>query len=454
MGTTDRTSSTHPHDRTGGAGIPSVVIAAANCSLRMGGEASLPFHYFRLLWERGAEIHLVAHERNRGELEMAFPGARDRLHFIRDDLLQKALCALGQWLPHRLDRASLGLLAHMYVQARQRRLIRGLVREKGISVVHQPYPVSPAEPSMIFGIGVPVVIGPMNGGMDYPPGFRGREIQIERAAVRIGRRLRHWINWLIPGKRLARILVIANPRTRQMLPHGLRGEVLELVENGIDLSMWQRPEQRSEPTDDSVRFVYLGRLVDWKGVDLLLEAWSAIHGSISASLQIIGDGPMRGHLEALRDRLGLADSVEFTGMLVQSECVERLAEADALILPSLLECGGAVVLEAMAMELPVIATHWGGPADYLDEACGLLIPPESRESFVAALAAAIRQLHGSRELRLRLGSAARRKAACEFSWDAKIDRIIEIYRRAVVPPGEWGSGNERSEPVLGAPYLA
>jgi glycosyltransferase involved in cell wall biosynthesis len=234
----------------------------------------------------------------------------------------------------------------------------------------------------------------------------------------------------------------------------LRGEVLEMVENGIDLSMWQRPEQRSEPTDDSVRFVYLGRLVDWKGVDLLLESWSAIHRSISARLQIIGDGPMRGHLDALRDRLGLTDSVEFTGMLAQSECVERLAQADALILPSLLECGGAVVLEAMAMGLPVIATHWGGPADYLDETCGLLIPPESRESFVVALAAAIRQLHGSRELRLRLGSSGRWKATCEFSWDAKIDRIIEIYRRAVVPPGEWGSGDERSEPVLGTPYWA
>ena len=105
------------------------------------------------------------------------------------------------------------------------------------------------------------------------------------------------------------------------------------------------------------------------------------------------------------------------------------------------------------MGLPVIATDWGGPADYLDESCGILVPPVSPESFVAALAASIRQLHGSKELRRRLGDAARRKVAREFSWDAKIDRIIEIYRRALVPPGERGSREERSDLVSGAPNL-
>jgi len=445
--TTDRTSSTHPRGQIESAGIPSVLIVADNCSLRFGGEASLPYHYFRLLWKRGAEVHLVTHERCRRELESAFPGARDRLHFIRDNLLHKAMYAVGRRLPHRLDRASSGLLSRIDVQVRQRWLIRRLVREKGIRIVHQPCPVTPAEPSMILGVGAPVVIGPMNGGMDFPEGFRERESRIARTAVWVGRRLRHLINWLIPGKLHARILMVANPRTRQMLPRGLRGEVLELVENGVDLSVWQTPERRSEPRDGLVRFVYLGRLVDWKGVDLLLEAWSAIHGLISANLQIIGDGPMRGQLEALSKRLGLTDSVRFTGMLAQSECAKRLAEADALILPSLMECGGSAVLEAMAMGLPVIATRWGGPADYLDDTCGLLISPESHASFVAALAAAIRQLHGSRDLRQQLGNAARRKVIAKYSWDAKIDRIIEVYRKAVVRSGGHGSWDEQPEPA-------
>ena len=320
MRLSDRVEGMHPRSQAGGANIPGVLIVADNCSLRMGGQASLPFHYFRLLRERGAEVHLVAHERNRNELEMSLPGDRDWMHFVRDSLLQKTLYVLGKRLPNRLNRATFGFLAYMEVQVRQRHLIGRLVREKEIGVIHQPVPVSPAEPSLIFGIGVPVVIGPLNGGMDYPPGFRERESRSERVAVWIGRQLRHWANRFIPGKLHARILLVSNPRTRQMLPQGLRGEVSELVENGVDLSLWRRPDGRSGPADESVRFVYVGRLVDWKGVDLLLEAWAAVHRSLSVRLQIIGDGPLRGHLESLCDRLGLTDSVEFTGLLTQSGC--------------------------------------------------------------------------------------------------------------------------------------
>ncbi len=83
---------------------------------------------------------------------------------------------------------------------------------------------------------------------------------------------------------------------------------------------------------------------------------------------------------------------------------------DALVLPSLYECGGAVVLEAMAMGLPVVATKWGGPADYLDESTGILIEPTGRESFINELAEAMIRLAQSPELRAQLGQAARTRA--------------------------------------------
>ena len=64
--------------------------------------------------------------------------------------------------------------------------------------------------------------------------------------------------------------------------------------------------------------------------------------------------------------LGLETTVKFSGFLSQPDCARRLQAADVFVLPSLFECGGAVVLEAMAVGLPVIATAWGGPLDYLD----------------------------------------------------------------------------------------
>ncbi len=70
-----------------------------------------------------------------------------------------------------------------------------------------------------------------------------------------------------------------------------------------------------------------------------------------------------------------AGTIQFAGWLSQSDCKVRLNAADCLVLPSLFECGGAVVLEAMALGKPVIATAWGGPLDYLDADCGILVQP-------------------------------------------------------------------------------
>ncbi len=106
---------------------------------------------------------------------------------------------------------------------------------------------------------------------------------------------------------------------------------------------------------------------------------------------------------------------------------------DCLILPTLLESGGAVLLEAMAVGLPVIATKWGGPAEYVDDSCGILVPPDSRESLIAGLADAMERLARDPELRHRMGEAGRRKIQRFYTWDAKIDRILDFYHQAVRP---------------------
>jgi glycosyltransferase involved in cell wall biosynthesis len=431
----------------------SVVLVASNCSLRMGGEAAIPFHYFRLLRARGISVDLITHERNREELEHAFPTVLDRIRFTPDGPIQKLLWMISRRLPVRVDRATFGLLRSLIDQVRQWRIARDIIRERGPSVVHQPYPVSTAEPSLMAGLDAPVVIGPMNGNMDFPPGFRYLEHPLDRLAVAVGRRLRHLANRVFPGKRHARILLVANGRSRRLLP-ATNAEVLEVPENGVDLSLWRpRPFVRREGPAEGANFVYLGRLVDWKAVDVLLWAWASARTSPSTRLQLIGDGPMLKSLLALRDRLGLSGSVEFAGHLPQAECALRLREADVMILPSLLECGGSVVLEAMATGLPVIATDWGGPADYLDPSCGILVPPTSREAFIEGLARAIERLDRSPELRRALGEAARRRVQA-FDWDRKIDMALEIYARAARLDGPVPTGKAKVDPSDNDRHLA
>jgi glycosyltransferase involved in cell wall biosynthesis len=268
-------------------------------------------------------------------------------------------------------------------------------------------------------------MGPLNGGMDYPPSLRGRESRLSRAVIRLARLLSDAANTLLPGKRNADVVLVANQRTRSALPRNLRGHVVELVENGVDLALWHSDAtQQPEPG----RFVFVGRMVDWKALDLVMEALREVPG---ASLDAIGDGPMRAAWQALAQTHGVAERVRFLGWLPQEECARHLETCCALVLPSLFECGGAVVLEAMAMARPVIATAWGGPLDYLDETCGILIPPLRRESMVDGFADAMLRLIERPAESHRMGGAAREKVLRNFAWNVKIERFLDIYGRAL-----------------------
>lgn len=405
-----------------------VCIVAEHASYRFGGEAVLPMHYFSGLRAANVDVWLVVHTRTRPEIEELFPQASDRLRFVPDTAAHKLIFRLSKYLPRRVAEASLGLLNQLLTQYLQQKIVRKLVAAESIDVVHQPIPVSPRFPSLITNVGAPVVIGPMNGGMDYPAAFRRTESFFTRVSIHYARYFSNIANILFGGKRKAAVLLVANQRTRQALPACARGEVIELPENGIDPGTWTAPEQASGIPSN--RFVFIGRLVDWKGVDMAIEAIARVPG---AELEIIGNGPMQAKWKESAKAMGIAERIHFTGWLAQKEISVRLRSAVALVLPSIYECGGAVVLEAMAAGLPVIATRWGGPADYLDESCGILVEPSSREALIDGFAAAMQKLIGEPALRTTLGQVGRRRAEHQFNWKKKIDRILEIYKLALQP---------------------
>ena len=350
----------------------------------------------------------------------------------------------------------------MITQIGQRRLAQKIIHERQIDIVHQPILVSPKEPSMMFDMGVPVVIGPMNGGMKSPPAFRHRESKSIDLSIEIGRSFAHLFNTLIPGKLKATTLLVANQRTKEALPKGIGGKVIEIVENGVDLSIWKpslgleesgeniKTQHPKKITKQPIRFVFVGRLVEWKAVDLLILAFKRVREQIPVELEIIGDGKERPALEALAKEQGLIQlqkpelatpdldsespkraAVNFTGFLSQIDCAQRLQLADVMVLPSLHECGGAVVLEAMTMGIPVIATNWGGPADYLDESCGILVEPTTRDSFISGLATAMLKMAKSPKLRQAMGKAGRQRILDHFDWEVKVDTMLTIYQEAI-----------------------
>jgi glycosyltransferase involved in cell wall biosynthesis len=146
-------------------------------------------------------------------------------------------------------------------------------------------------------------------------------------------------------------------------------------------------------------------------------------------LWIVGDGPDRPSLQRQVKALGLSDAVTFYGWVAHEECPRLLSQCDVFLYPSVFDCGGAVVLEAMALGLTVVALNWGGPGDYLASGGGVLVDPVSRRQSVADLANAVRSLTPTK--RCELGETARRKIIDHYTWPAKIQEILRVYRQAV-----------------------
>nr|WP_232844085.1 glycosyltransferase family 4 protein [Allopontixanthobacter sediminis] len=270
--------------------------------------------------------------------------------------------------------------------------------------------------------------------MTYPSGYEDLESALSRRFTAAARVAAVFVNRIIPGKRKAAVLLVANARTRAALPVIDHPRLVTLVENGVDLSIW-RTEVRHQVrlSNDPFRLAFVGRLIALKAVDLTLHALLlARSNGIDARLSIVGEGEEMETLKALVGALSLNDAVDFHGFLSQPECAKVLSNADALILNSVHECGGAVVLEAMGLGLPVIASNWGGPADYVDSSCGILVSPIPRADFAANLAKAIGKLASDPTLARNMGRSGRQKVEEHFDWEKKIDRMLLIYQDALL----------------------
>jgi glycosyltransferase involved in cell wall biosynthesis len=181
---------------------------------------------------------------------------------------------------------------------------------------------------------------------------------------------------------------------------------------------------------DAFVVVGLGRLVPIKGFDLLARALPAVVAQIpSARALLVGDGAERAYLEAIAATTGVTERLRMTGET--EDMTSYLAAADVVAVPSRNEGMGRVIVEAMALGLPVVATAVGGIPDVVtDGECGRLVEPED----VDALGAALIELGRDPALRRKLGEAAVRRAEA-FSTAVASEKLLAVYATLVRAKG-------------------
>jgi glycosyltransferase involved in cell wall biosynthesis len=429
-----------------------VLIVAENASAKMSGETLLSLYYFNRLRAKNVNVWLVCHQRTREELRQMFSDEIfQTIYFIEDTRLQQIIWKLSKSLPARVK----GLITDEWIrwitQKQARSLVKQLIPKLGIQLVFEPSRISPKVPSFMYDLGVPVVIGPLAGGMDFPPAFRYLESRLSRMSIGFGRAMSNLMNRLIPGKLQADALIVANDRTEKALPAGYRGKVYRVRECGVDLSLWQ-PVQRPElDADRPIRFVCMARFVEQKGIPFLVEAFKQVADRSHAVLELIGNGDLFEAIQARVTELHLQEKVRLRGWMALEDAAALMRECHVYVVPSIGDPGNISMMEAMATGMPVIATNWGGVGEIADATCGILVDPTSQAGFIRGLADAMVRLAESPELRRQMGNASiERVTSNYFDWDSKIDRIIEIFAETLAScrPIDQGADEVNQSVVL------
>lgn len=380
-----------------------------------------------------AEVHLVTQIRNRAAiLRAGLVEGRD-FTAIDSEAIARPLHRLSEIL--RMGRGkgwtmttAIHAISYPYFEHLVWESFGDALKAGHYDLVHRITPLSPTTPSPIArhlaAAGVPFVLGPLNGGVPWPPGF-----DAER------RREREWLSYvrsaykLLPGRRgtlaAAGAILVGSRHTQTEIPARHRARTVYLPENAIDPARFNKVA--AQDLSGPLRACFIGRLVPYKGPDMLLEAAAPFLRDGRLVLDIIGDGPLRPALEEQARALGIAPGVTFHGLLDHRAVQDVAVRANLLTFPSIREFGGGVVLEAMALGLVPVVVDYAGPGELVSEATGYRIPIGPRAALVARLQERLGRILADPSDLPRLAAAGRAEVAARFTWAAKAARVREVY---------------------------
>lgn len=205
--------------------------------------------------------------------------------------------------------------------------------------------------------------------------------------------------------------------------------VMPMLACGTDLDAFSEP--RGRVGNEPLRILFAGRLLDLKGVRLALEAFALAKSEVNATLEIVGEGAMRTHLERTARSLGIEESVTFRGELDHADTLAAMRNAHMFLFPSF-EGGGMVVPEAMASGCCVVCLAYGGPGEMVGRRRGLAVPLEDSLTATASeVAKEIARLAADDGRRVRIAEEGQEWARRTTTWDAKGRRLSAIYSRAI-----------------------
>lgn len=273
--------------------------------------------------------------------------------------------------------------------------------------------------------------GPLGGGQCVPIrllpafGFRSGVVELLRnCRVKLSTQM----SFVTRTLKECDVVLFANRETQDALGKGNKLEARLMIDVGVDVEKFSPISRRGRSENSVLVVLAAGRLEPRKGFSPLLDAFAILVKEFpNIVLRVVGQGPDEPRLKKKILRLGLQKNVELVGGVTHEQMREEFARADIFAFPSLRDTSGAVVLEAMAMELPVVCFNHQGAAIMVTSKCGVKVPVLGLKECVSAFAEGLRLLLSDRDLRLNMGEEARRIVKADFDWKQRALALSTLY---------------------------
>jgi glycosyltransferase involved in cell wall biosynthesis len=293
---------------------------------------------------------------------------------------------------------------------------------------------------------IPFVIGPINGGLPWPPGFD--QLKRQKEWISNLRNLYRYLPFARSTYRHASAILAASSQTCSEFA-GYSDKLFFVPENGVSHLLCS-PAAPNLDRESKLRLIFVGGLVPRKACDLALRAAAPLLRNDSARFTVIGDGPERERLEELTRSLGVEAAVTFCGWLSHAEVLIRLQSADVMVFPSVRDFGGGVIFEALAVGAVPVVVDFGGPGDIVYPEVGFKVPLTNESDVVAQMEKILAELAHNPERLEQLRRQGMAYARERLTWEAKAKDTTEVLRWVL----RWGPKPDLPAPKIFTPGTA
>ena len=363
----------------------------------------------------------VFHSRHRADLAEAFPA--DRVVYAGSQRLAQGLRRIANrffpefWGPTTI----IEFLDYLVFDIDSFRKTRRIIKKERADFLLRVTPASYRFASLLAYLPIPVFTGPHNGGMHWPAGFS--YLAIKEKSVEGVRFLGDIMHKIYRDTGRYAGIFVAHELCARTVDQAYHDKVIIIAENAVD-----KLGEPSPWSGDANRLLYVGRLVPFKAIDVILRGLARLPTSVH--LTLVGEGPLRHELEALAVELGVRDRCEFVGFIPHDDLEKFYANAGVFVFPSVRESGGMVVLEAMSHALPCIVANWGGPPIYTQDT-GIQLSVDSPRALEDELVSALSRLLDDPAEGRRVGTASREVITGEYIWSSKAELLLDMIRERI-----------------------